>query len=40
MEPQDEVSDLIRRGETRVLRVGTQQEGGCLQTRVGAPTRN
>ena len=30
MEPQDEVSDLIRRGETRVLRVGTQQEGGCL----------
>ena len=40
MEPQDEVSDLIRRGETRVVRVGTQQEGGCLQTRVGAPTRN
>ena len=40
MEPQDKISDLVRREESRVLCVGTQQEGGCLQTRVGAPTRN
>lgn len=40
MEPQDKISDLVRREETRVLCVGTQQEGGCLQTGKGALTWN